>query len=164
VDKTKRKNNPDSLRRYWYVFFPLMIVLALMVKFPLRIDLRESFYDALFYGIVCLACVVFAIRVYQRFGKRAYRLIAMILLCSILSGWQIFDLYVLRTGLVVLDWGPNSAMIGGLEDHEGGATYNVRFRNKNIMCHVLDERYWGHYLLAITIDIKRDSTFGACGG
>ena len=94
IDKTQESDNP--LRRYWRAFIPLMILLNLMVYFPLRIHQRESFLDALFYGSISLLCIAAAIRVYRRFGKRNRVLIIVILVCAVLSGWQIFDMTILR--------------------------------------------------------------------
>src|SRR5687767_12975410 len=92
MEEIKGENGVTNLRRYWRFFLPLTFILILMVNFPLRIDLRESFCDALFYGTISLICIATAIRVYRRFGQDGLRLIVVILLCSILSGWQIFDM------------------------------------------------------------------------
>ncbi len=167
MEQAKRKNEPDNLRRYWGFFIPLALLLALMVRFPLRIDLREAFWDAVFYGTISLICIAIAIRVYRRFGKHGYRLIALALLCSLLSGWHIFDLYILRYGNLVnqptvLGFGPNVSP--SLAEYDGIAWYALRFKNDEIRCHFLYERYYGNYMLAITLEINRNATWFACGG
>lgn len=163
MEQAKRKNDPDNLQRYWRFLIPLMFLLALMVKFPLRIDLREAFWDAVFYGTISLICIATAIKVYRRFGKHGYRLIAVALLCSVLSGWQIVDMTILRYE------GPPAYTFAGLANafeplHDGWAWYNLRFRNDDIMCHSLFERYIGNNFIAIAYDIDRNATWFACGG
>jgi hypothetical protein len=135
-----------------------------MVKFPLRIDLRELFYDTLFYGTISLICIDQAIQAYRRFGKVGYRLITVILLCSLLSGWQILDLYVLRTGSPPSVLGFGNLMSPNFTDNDGLAWYGLRFPNEDILCHSLFERYYGNYVIAITVEIRRDATWFACGG
>lgn len=150
MDKTKRKNNPDSLRRYWYVFFPLMIILSLMIYFPLRIALDELLYDTIFYSAILLICIVSAIRIYLRFRKRSRQLVFVILLCVLLSGWQVFDLAILRTG-------HQSSLIAN-------TYYELRFRNDAILCHELSERHIGNDVIAIAYDIDREASWPVCGG
>jgi hypothetical protein len=163
MEETKGKNGVTNLRRYWRFFLPLTFVFILMVNFPLRIDLRESFCDALFYGIISLICIATAIRVYRRFGQEGLRLIAVILICSALSGWQIFDMVILRQeGSPAHTFASSSSPFEPL--HEGWAWYNLRFPNDHIMCHSLFERYFGNHLIAITLEIKRDASWFACGG
>jgi len=150
VEKSKRKN-PDNIRRYWYVFLPLMIVLAVMTYFPLRIDLTESLYDSIFYGAISLACLSMAIHVYRRFFIRSRRLIAVILLCSLLSGWQVFDLTVLRKQ----SWGPLPGYI---------IYYAPRFPDATILCHNYTETYIGNRYIAVIDKINREASWYACGG
>lgn len=149
--------------RYWRFWLFVTIILSLMVKFPLRIMLRESFVDTLFYGAITFSCIVAATRVYRRFGRESRRLTAVILLCSLLSAWQIFDLDVLR-----LEGPPAyafSATAGIFEPlHYGWAWYNLRFPNPNVMCNSLFELYFGNNVIAITYEINRDATWFACGG
>ena len=150
-------------RRYWHFWLPITVLFALMIKFPLRINQRESLLDTLFYGSIVIECLITAVRVYKRFGKRGHRLIAVILLCAMLSGWQIFDLDILRLE------GPSayafSATSGIFEPlHDGWAWYNLRFPNPNIMCNALFEQYFGNNFIAITYEINRDATWFACGG
>lgn len=160
----QQKTGVINKRPYWRFFLPLSLFLTLMVKFPLRIVLNELFYDALFYGAISLGCIATAIQIAQRVGKYGYRLIIVILLCSVLSGWQIFDLFILRTGR------PPSVLVFGsvgspnFSDQDGLAWYGLRFPNDNIMCHSLYERYFGNYLIAITLEIDRGATWFACGG
>jgi hypothetical protein len=158
-----RDTDTARLRQYWRAFLPLSIILTLMINFPLRIDLRESFYDALFYGTISLICIATTILVYRRFGKQGRYLIAVILLCSLLSGWQIFDLVILRyerPPSVSFAYASNTFEPF---DHEW-AWYGLRFRSPDIMCHSLYERYFGNHLISITLEIKRDVSWYACGG
>ncbi len=163
-EETNHKVNSTNLRRYWRFWLPITIILALMVKFPLRIDLRESFLDALFYGSITLTGIATAVRVYRRFGEQGRRLIAVTLLCSVLSGWQIFDMVVLRQEI-----SPAHSFASGsspLEPlHNGWAWYNLRFPNPNIVCnYALFERYVGNHMIAIVYEINRDATWFSCGG
>lgn len=160
---TKRKSKAPNLRLYWQVFLPLTLILALMVKFPLRIDVRELFYDMVFYGTISLICVATAIQLYRQVGKSGYRLIAVVVLCCILSGWQIFDLYVLRTGSPSV-YGFGNTMSRNFTDNDGLAWYGLRFPSDKIMCHSLYEQFYGNYMIAITVEIRRDATWFACGG
>jgi hypothetical protein len=163
MENNKPQNDAKGLRRYWLVFIPLTIVLALMVKFPLRIDLRESFYDCLFYGTISLICVATAIHAFRRFHRRSYWLIVILLLCSLLSGWQVVDMGILRYE------GPPAYTFAGSENafeplHHGWAWYNLRYPSDKIMCHSLFERYYGNNFIAIAYDIDRKATWFACGG
>lgn len=158
-----RADGVINLRRYWAFFIPLTYLLALMVFYPLRIDLGEAFKDSLFYGSIALICMVAALRVHHRYGKRGRRLIAVMLLCSVLSGWQIFDLVILR-----YEDSPAYSFAGYSTEFEpfteGWIWYKLRFRSPEIMCHSLFERYYGNRFIAITLEIKRDATWLACGG
>jgi hypothetical protein len=161
MGETKSNNEAANLRRYWRFFLPLTLILVLMVRFPLRIDLRESFYDTLFYGTISLICIVTAIRVYRRSSTHGLRLIVVILLCSVLSGWQIFDLVILRyEGSPAHVFASTSDAFEPL--HHGWAWYNLRFPNHP--CQSLFESYFGNHLIAITLEIKRDATWFSCGG
>ncbi len=157
------ENDVKRLRRYWRSSTLLTIVLALMVKYPLRIDLHESFYDCLFYGTISLICIISAVQIFLRFRWRSRWLIALLLLCSLLSSWQIVDMAVLRIE------GPSAHTYASLEDafepmHDGWAWYNLRYPSDRIMCHALFERYYGNNFIAIAYDIDRKATWFACGG
>lgn len=160
----KPRNQPGDLRRYRRVFIPLGVILAVMVYFPVRIDLSELFYDALFYGTISLICMATAFHVYLRFRKHGRRLIAIMLLCSLLSGWQIVDLYVVRTGSPPSPWGFGHLWSRDYTDLDGLGWYRLRFPSDSVLCHTLYERYWGNHLIAITVEIKRNATWFACGG
>lgn len=164
VDSGKTKNDRNTFRRYWRIFIPLAVLLVLMAEFPLRIDVRELFYDTLFYGAISLLCIAAAFRVFHRVGKVGYRLIAVIMLCALLSGWQIFDLYVVRTGSSPSVYGFGDTMSPNFTDYDGLAWYGLRFPNDDIMCHSLYEQYYGNDMIAITVEISRDATWFACGG
>lgn len=155
-ETTKHKNDVINQRRYWYFFLPLTLFLALMVKFPLRFILQESLFDILFYGVIALDCIITIVRIYRRFGKCVWHLMAVVFLCCVLSGWQVFDLAVLRY---------NGSQASGFgDDREGFQYYKFRFPNKDILCHTLYERYWGNKYIMITVEINREATWFACGG
>jgi hypothetical protein len=84
-------------------------------------------------------------------------------MCSLLSGWQIFDLVILR-----YEGSPAHSYASASNEFEpfnyGWIWYNLRFRSPEIMCHSLYERYFGNHLIAIIIEIKRDASWFACGG
>ena len=163
TEKMKNKNSPSSIRRYWYFVIPLTIFLLLMVKFPLRILVREKFADALFYGAISLGCIALSVHLYRRFRKMASRLILITLLCSVLSGWQIFDLYYLRTSIGLLTWG-SEGYFSFESEYQGLAFYGLRFSHQNGCAPGLEEFYWGRPELAITIKIDRNAIWYACGG
>ena len=150
MEKSKRKIH-DNIRPYWYVFLPLMIALAIMIYFPLRIALDELLLDTIFYGTIMLACIISAIHVYRRFRKRSRRLVVIILLCVFLSGWQVFDLNILR---------------GAYLSPQMGNTiyYSVRFTNDEIICHNYTEQYIGNDIIALVYDIDRNASWFRCGG
>jgi len=163
MEEAEGKSGIDHLRRDWRFFTLLLIFLVVMVKFPLRIKLREAFWDAMFYGTISLICVGAAVRIYRNYGKHGLRLIAVILLCIVLSMWQIVDMTILR-----LEGTPAytfSGLAGIFEPiHDGWAWYGLRFPNDDIMCHSLFERYVGNNFIAIAYDINRNATWFACGG
>lgn len=163
LDSGKTKNDGDTLRRYWRIFIPLTVILVLMVRFPLRIDLREAFWDAVFYGTISLTCIATAIYIYRRFGKRIYRLIAVMLLCSILSGWQIIDMTILRYDR---PFGYSFAGLANIFEplHKGETYYSLHFPRDDIVCHILIERYIGNNFMAIVYSTDRYASWGACGG
>jgi hypothetical protein len=163
LEEIRHKNRASDLRSYWRYSLLLTMFLALMVKFPLRFHTRYSLPDVLFYGTISLACMAAAIRVYRRFGKDNRRLFAVILLCVMLCGWQIFDLVVLRyEGSPAYSF---AALSSPFEPPtEGWVWYNLRFRDSNIMCHSLYERVFGNYYFAITLEINREASWFACGG
>jgi hypothetical protein len=118
----------------------LALLLAVMVRFPLRFGIGEVIY-----GTLCVFCLAKIVQVLLLAGKSAYRLAALILLCALLSGWQVFDLHVLRTGA------PPSIQSNGI------AFYEVRFpQHPQYQC--LFERYYGHRIIAITVETNRTTT------
>ena len=154
--------------RYWYFFVPLTLFLALMVKYPLRIHVQQSIYSAVFYGLITLACLLTAIWVYRRWGKRCQHLILVIVLCSALSGWQVVDLLLLRT-----DWANMSGGFCPLDGsdeycppHYGFSWYDQRFVEQRSRCDtpMLLEWYFGNKDIAITVSIWRNATWFPCGG
>jgi len=149
MDKPKGKNSPSSLRYYWYFFIPLTVILSLMIFFPLRIVIDELLYDTIFYGVILLFCIASTVHIYLRFRERSHRLVAVLLLCTILSGWQVFDIAVLRTG------GSNVWM------HK--IYYGVRFQHRH--CQIdFSERLVGNHVIAIAYDVNRNDLWPNCGG
>jgi hypothetical protein len=161
VEKSKRKNGELDTKRYWQIFGTLAIVLLIMVRFPVRVWLIETLDDILIFGILSLGCLYTALRVYRQRRWQSWRLMAVILLCAALSGWQVFDLAVLRldSGIVSLSfgWGRD------VPDYIGRGWYNPRFPNEDIYCHSIYEGYFGNGYIAITTDIQH-TTWYACGG
>jgi hypothetical protein len=163
MEKIKSKNDIVDLRHYWRFFITLTLGLALMVKFPLRIELSESFWDTVYYGTISLSCLITAIRVYRRYSKHSFRLIAVILLSCGLASWQIVDVAILR-----LEGSPAHTFASSANVfepiHAGFAWYNPRFPSDDILCHSIFERYIGNNFIAIAYDIDRNATWFACGG
>lgn len=162
-NKVKRKNNKDELHLYWRIFIPVTALLGLMIFFPLRIDQREAFLDSVFYGSISLACLATAFRVFQWYGKQSRWIVVIIVICSILSGWHVLDMAVLRyEGTPAYTFAGSANVFEPL--HDGWAWYGLRFRNDEIVCHSLFERYIGNNFLAIAYDIDRFASWFACGG
>ena len=162
MQKAKRKNESQPLRRYWRIFLPLLVLLTVFLRFPLRIFLRDMVYTIIMYGAVSVLCVIVALWVYRRYGRLARRLVAVIALCAIFSGWQVFDLTVLRTNTRSPASGipinpSHSRLIGW-------AWYYPRFPDyESIYCHSIQEHYFGIRLIAIAYSIEYKPWF-ACGG
>lgn len=162
MEKSKRKNGELNTKRYWQIFGILAIILLVMVRFPVRIWLSETLDDILIFGIVSLGCLYMAIHIYRQSKWQFKRLMMVILLCVTLSGWQVFDLAVIREinrvpVLVFGVWSDNTP------DYFGFAWYAPRFPNDDIICHSIYEKYMGNYQIAITIEITHTTWF-ACGG
>lgn len=162
MEKAKRKNDANNLRRYWQFFIPLAFILCLMVRFPLRIVLGESFWDAMFYGTIVLICIGTALHVYRRFGRRSHRFVGVALFCSVLAGWQIVDMTLLRYER------PSNAYAGLANTfeplHDGSAWYKARFQQDVSGCRNISERYIGNSFIAIVYDINRNAFRMGCGG
>jgi hypothetical protein len=90
----------SNLRHYWHIFLPLAFILTLMLRFPLRIFMGGSIYDAILYGTIAFMCFVVGIWVYARFRKPAIPLIMIILWCAVVCVWQVLDVLVLRSPFV----------------------------------------------------------------
>jgi hypothetical protein len=162
MDKGKRKTSEFNSRRYWRIFLPLGIILLLCVRFPIRITLPDLYDDILLYGAISLISLLVAIRIYHR-SKWAYRqLLVVILLCAVLSGWQVIDLGVLRfqtSGAYCFC----DLYNGYKSSFMGFAWYEPRFRNPEIMCHSIREHFIGNEYLAITTETRHVPWY-ACGG
>lgn len=167
MEQAKRKNHPDNVRRYWLFFIPLAFALSLMVKFPLRINYRESLWDAVFYGTILLLCIATAIHVCRRFGWHSYRLVAIALLCSVLAVWQIVDMTILREERPSIH-----SYAGTFADpadpfepfHAGWVWYDQQFPRDVGGCRGVAERYIGNNFIAIVYDIDRSALRMGCGG
>src|SRR5687768_10720040 len=119
MEKAKRKNGELNAKRYWQIFGILAIVLLVMVRFPVRVWLSQTLDDMLLFGILSLGCLYTAIHIYRRSKWQFRRLIAVILLCATLSGWQVS---VLRNKDV------SSVVFAGYSDRNMGfAWYSPHF-------------------------------------
>jgi hypothetical protein len=163
MQSTVNSEDKPNTKHYWRFMLPVAFILALMVKFPVRFGLPELTYTVFFYATISLICLAVAIHCFRRFRKRGYRLISVILLCAVLSEWQVFDLLALRTGRPAA-WGFGPTLDHSLSDYEGLAYYGLRFPNKAILCNVVYERYFGNQVMAVTVEINRDASWFACGG
>jgi hypothetical protein len=164
MEHVKRKNHPDPVRRYWRFFIPLAFVLCLMVKFPLRIVLGESFWDAMFYGTIVLICIGTAIHVYRRFGRRSHRFVAVALLCSVLAAWQIVDMTLLRYESRTIP-GTSGVNVNAFEPFRDGSLWYKRHpREGQGSCYGTLERFIGNNFIAIVYDIDRYAVRMGCLG
>lgn len=161
MEKSKRKRGEISLRTYWRIFLPLLIVLIVFLKFPLRIAYYDLVDDIVLYGALSLICMFSALRIYRRFHNEARRRTFIVLLCAILSGVHVFDLAILRAGTGGVYARPGTAYPE--KPFYGFAWYVPRFSNDAIMCHSIYEEHWGTSLISIATKIKHTSWF-ACGG
>jgi hypothetical protein len=85
-DKPKRKNNDPVPRRYWWIFGTLAIVLLIGLRFPVRI-LSVWSLNPVLYGVITSGCLIATICVARSHGWKR-QLIAIMVLCALLSGWQ----------------------------------------------------------------------------
>jgi hypothetical protein len=65
-----------------------------MIRFPLRIFMGGSVYDAIVYGTLALMCFGAGIWVTARFRKRAIPLTMVIVWCMVVCVWQVLDALV----------------------------------------------------------------------
>lgn len=167
--KTKRKNDDRHQRYYWLIFTLLTCLLIANLKFPLRPFLWAGLFGSvIFYAIVSYKCVRLAKRMYNQFGKHSRSLVTVILLCAILSGWQVFDLTILRKN--IFSRASGSIRVGGtpaeyehIKDYVWWDWYSPRFPDENIMCHMIYEETFGNGLIAIAIKIDHRPWY-VCGG
>jgi hypothetical protein len=162
MEHAKRKNHPDTLQRYWRFFIPLAFVLSLMVRFPLRIVLGESFWDVVFYGTIMLISIGTAIHVYRRFGRHSHRFAAVALLCSVLAAWQIVDMTLLRNEIRTSRYSASRGIWGPF--HDGALWYERHPREGRGSCYQTRERYIGNNFIAIVYDIDRNAIRMGCFG
>lgn len=159
------ETHKTPLRLYWHTFVPLAIILTLMLSYPIQIFLGESIAEVVFYGIIVIFCWIMMIWVWIRFRMRAILLIMLIIWCSTLAAWQVYDLGFARHPRspaltycrveICPDFKP-------FEEH--WAWYHPTKQDSSIMCHSRFERYYGNQFIAITLEIRRDATWFACGG
>ncbi len=160
------QNPKPNLRPYWYFWLLVTIFLVVMVRYPIRIHVAQSIYSALFYGVIALGCLIASVRIYRR--KFSQSLTALVLLCVILSGWQVVDLLVLRAR-----WSPISLSFCPLDGsdatcvlYHGSGWYTQRFVEQRTDCEtpMLVERYLGNQNIAIVVSSDRNATWYPCGG
>jgi hypothetical protein len=159
MEKVKRKTSELNSRRYWLIFLPLAIVLLICLRFPIRITLPDLTDDILLYGSISLVSLLVALRIYVR-SKWAYRrLLAVVLLCSALAGWQLIDLGVLRaprSGTFCYD-------VGYQDSYIGYAYYSSTFKIPESHSHFLLEYFIGNDYIAIAYEVQHP-TWWPCGG
>lgn len=115
------------IRLGWLIFLPLL----LFFKFPLRIFIYELVWDVVFYTVLTVVCAVAAYTFHRAYQRRARWLVGLILLCMMLSSWQVFDLGFLRIHeqedegrVTIIRWAEDH-MFG--EYYLGYAWYPTRF-------------------------------------
>jgi hypothetical protein len=159
MDATKCKYKEPNIKRYWLIYIPLTIAMLLLWRFPLRILLRETSSDLLFYSSLSFAFLLSAFNVY-RLSKWKFRgLISVILLCVGLSAWQVFDLAIVRAEVPSISF----ENYGNSPDGFGRVWYNVRMKNDAIDCHSIFEKVIGNMYIAIAIETQHTRWY-ACGG
>jgi len=84
----KRKNDQAIPRRYWWIFGTLAILLLIGLRFPVRI-LTNWTLNPLMYVLLVTGCLITLGYILNRYGWKR-QIVALILVCSILSGWQVF--------------------------------------------------------------------------
>lgn len=162
MEKTKRKNAEFNPVHFWRIFLPLVIILLLCLRFPIRITLPDLYDDILLYGSISLASFLTGVWIYRRTKWVYRRLLALIFLCGVLAGWQVVDLGVLRLqddNGYCFCW----MVSGNSESYIGGAWYVPRFKNPDILCHGIYERFIGNSYIAITTETQHTPWY-ACGG
>jgi hypothetical protein len=141
MDAAKRKNSELNIKRYWLIYIPITIIMLLSLRFPLRIFLTETLSDVIFYGALSYGFFRSAYHVY-RLSKWKFRpLLAVIIFCSALSAWHVFDLAVLRE--IDLD-----AFIQ-FNGYYGYGTTHHRFSRSELGCELVAEGYIGNIYIAI---------------
>lgn len=157
---TRGTKGIHTTRRDWWLVLPMLVFLLIMVRFPLRFVLTEVVWDSLFYGAISFLCFLLLIKFYRQ--TRRFSLMLATVCCILLSSWQIVDLVILREISPAYSLGNSLTLLDPFT--EQWAWYNLRFRDDSILCHSLWERYYGNRVIAITVEIKRDATWFACGG
>jgi hypothetical protein len=84
----KRKNDEAIPRRYWWIFSILALVLLIGLRFPVRI-LTIWTLNPLTYVLLVIGCLMTLGYILKRYGWKR-QLVTLIIVCSILSGWQTF--------------------------------------------------------------------------
>lgn len=96
------KITSDNQRIYWLIFQTLAVQLLIFLLTPMRFFPTETAFDIIFFSGLTLICFGIAIYIYTRYGTDAIWLIILIMICVILSGWQMFNLIRLRESSVAL--------------------------------------------------------------
>jgi hypothetical protein len=142
MEKSKRKNGELNAKRYWQIFGILAIILLVMVRYPVRVWLSQTLDDMLIFGILSLGCLYTAIHIYRRSKWQFRRLIAVILLCAVLSAWQVS---ILKNGNVT-----NVIFAGYGNPNIGFAWYITPLTNGYDIC--IYEKYFGNEQIAVAFE------------
>ena len=167
MEKDKRKNSEINPRRYWMVFAPLLIILAVMLRFPVWFMLEEVLLDVLIYGGLAVVCLTLALRIWRLSKWQFWRLMVVMLLCAAFSAWQAIDVAILHKDSSGPCFGAEAcagSVSGEIAPYEGFGYSAARFPNPDIECgHFMYEKFWGNETIAIRVRI-RHAGWWACGG
>lgn len=158
------KISHDRAVRLWCIVVPLLVLLFIFLRYPLRIDTGELDHDIQFYGAITLITGLCAFALFRRYRRSVGRLMIALLICALLSGWQVFDLMILHNGGPMVDRFWPDEELRELPLDQGWNWFNVRFKRGDVQCHTMWERYYGSRNFAITIEMDRNATWLACGG
>jgi hypothetical protein len=86
TDKAKRKNDDPIPRRYWWIFGTLATMLLIGLRYPIRILTIWSL-NPIIYAMLAISSLLAAGYVMRRYGWKQ-QIVAVMILCSLLSGWQ----------------------------------------------------------------------------
>lgn len=150
--------------RLWCIVLPLLLLLLVFLRYPLRIETGEIDYDIQFYGAITLISGLCALTLARKYRHSASRLAIALFICALLSGWQVFDLMILRAGFYGYLFWPDGAGYD-LPINQGISMFHARFSNEEPpICHGITEIYYGNSHFAITIEMNRYAAIYDCGG